>query len=67
MKNDLIKELVEQAGFYMTEKNGQALAQFAELIVKECMSVADLPNDVSGKWDHLLPSQVIKEHFGVEQ
>jgi hypothetical protein len=34
--NGRIQELVEQAGFYMTEKNGQALAQFAELIVREC-------------------------------
>lgn len=38
MKNKRIKELVEQAGFYMTEKNGQSLAEFAELIVQECVN-----------------------------
>ena len=43
------------------------LAKFAELIVRECMSVADLPNNASGQWDHLLPSEVIGKHFGVEQ
>ena len=39
---------------------------FAELIINECMIVADLPNDVSGQWDHLLPSEMIAKHFGVE-
>jgi hypothetical protein len=35
MNNERIRELVEQAGFFMTEKNGQSLAAFAELIVQE--------------------------------
>lgn len=38
-----------------------------EMIVQECMSVADLPNNASGQWDHLLSSEVIGKHFGVEE
>jgi hypothetical protein len=41
--------------------------KFAELIIRECMSVADLPNNASGQWDHLLPSEVIGKHFGVRK
>jgi hypothetical protein len=64
-----IRELAEQAtgaeeydGFRYFDK-----AKFAELIIRECMSVADLPNNASGQWDHLLPSEAIGEHFGVEE
>jgi hypothetical protein len=41
--------------------------KFAELIVRECMSVADLPKNPSGQWDHLESSEVIAKHFGVEE
>ena len=67
--NQRIKELAEQAtgaeeydGFRYFNK-----AKFAELIVRECMSVADLPKNPSGQWDHLESSEVIAKHFGVEQ
>ena len=43
------------------------MEKFAELIIRECMSVADLPNNASGQWDHLLPSEVIGKHFGVKE
>lgn len=33
--NERLKELVEQCGFYVTEKNGAALYQFAELIMED--------------------------------
>ena len=68
MINERIRELIEQAtteehdGFRYFDK-----AKFAELIVRECMSVADLPNNASGQWDHLLSSEVIGKHFGVEE
>ena len=70
--NTRIIELAEQCGFNYNENFGLTAdigadaEKFAELIISECMSVADLPNDVSGKWDHLLPSEMIAEHFGVE-
>ena len=67
--NERIKDLAKQAtgaeeydGFRYFDK-----AKFAELIVRECMSVADLPNNASGQWDHLLPSEVIGKHFGVAE
>ena len=68
--NDLIAKLYDQAT--VLEGNGDYVAgeldpvKFAELIVRECMSIADLPNNASGQWDHLLPSEVIGKHFGVE-
>ena len=68
MINERIRELIEQAtteehdGFRYFDK-----AKFAELIVRECMSVADLPNNASGQWDHLLSSEVIGKHFGVAE
>ena len=60
--NQRIIELAEQAGYDMDMQQHQ---KFAELIIRECMSVADLPNNASGQWDHLLPSEVIGKHFGV--
>ena len=68
--NERIQALAEQCtdrhfceggGFETFDKE-----KFAELIVRECMSVADLPNNASGQWDHLLSSEVIGKHFGVE-
>jgi hypothetical protein len=72
-----IQELAEQAGFYVadgkiyipstSEEITTCQKKFAELIVRECMSVADLSNNASGQWDHLLPSEVIGKHFGVDE
>ena len=67
--NEHIKELAEQADKLWdgaSPEDSEWCEKFAELIIRECMSVADLPNDVSGKWDHLLPSEMIAEHFGIE-
>jgi hypothetical protein len=70
--NERIKQLVKQAGldddmFPIDEWDNPELEKFAELIVRECMSVADLPKNSSGQWDHLESSEVIAKHFGVEE
>jgi hypothetical protein len=41
--------------------------KFAELIVRECMSVADFPKNLTGQWDHLESSEVIAAHFGLDK
>ena len=87
--NDKIKELAEQAGFNLpnnlvegvngpgvvTEKD--KLAEFAELIVRECAKTAYLYASDSKNYKHYddlgwdcLPGDLqshIKEHFGVEE
>ena len=66
MNNDRIKQLVEEAGFYMTEKNGQSLAKFAELIVRECADVVSGWKSEPFPYDPEFGARLIKEHFGVE-
>ena len=66
--NERIKELAEQAGYkdlptVRLAFQGFDKEKFAELIVKECMQVADLSN-VTGK---SIIGQRIKEHFGVKE
>ena len=62
--NERIKELVEQAN---NDVSGNAFSmaryneKFAELIVQECIQVCDRPLS-----KHMLPSDNIREHFGVE-
>ena len=74
--NERIRELAEQAGAvqygvdycrdaYPT--NLEELKKFAELIVRECMSVADFPKNLTGQWDHLESSEVIAAHFGLDK
>ena len=73
--NERIKELAKQAGIKLpdsSEYNGHiyrnSIERFAELIVKECLDIAQdraafdgfPPNDVN----HIIDE--IKEHFGVE-
>ena len=77
--NERIKLLVEQAGFFMTEKNGQQLAELAELIVKECCDIIETDlatNKVKAETDNegriwvnaqLTFSELIKRRFGVEE
>jgi hypothetical protein len=74
--NERIQELIKQAtvevrshGAFGEPERYTKLdtEKFAELIIRECMSVADLPNNASGQWDHLLPSEVIGKHFGVAE
>jgi len=78
--NERIRELAEQAGmtddkfgmFFAKDKHdedGVDLEKFAELIVKECIDIAQdranfpgyPPNDVNDIIDE------IREHFGVEE
>jgi hypothetical protein len=70
--NPRIRQLAKQAGldddmFPLDEWDNPELEKFAELIVRECMSVADLPKNSSGQWDHLESSEVIAKHFGVAE
>ena len=70
--NPRILQLAKQAGldddmFPLDEWDNPELEKFAELIVRECMSVADLPKNSSGQWDHLESSEVIAKHFGVAE
>ncbi len=67
--NERIKEFAKQAGFYKYGDDFEDIIEkFAELIVKECISIAQdraafdwaPPNDVN----HIINE--IKEHFGIE-
>ena len=77
--NERIRELAEQALEIVSNKrmlkDGQLERTwnpheydqvFAELIVRECSRIADgwVDNDDNGK---NYPSEMIKQHFGVEQ
>ena len=71
--NERIKELAEQAGIgpwgITIDKSTEIFQKFAELIVKECIEIAQdranfpgfPPNDVNDIIDE------IREHFGVEE
>ena len=74
--NERIKELSKQAWEWAEQQEYKDATQefsdileqkFAELIIRECMSVADLPKNPTGQWDHLESSEVIAKHFGVEE
>jgi len=67
--NKRIHELRDQAIKYAFDNQQSmdgAMDRFAELIIRECMSVADFPKNLTGQWDHLESSEVIAAHFGVE-
>jgi hypothetical protein len=68
--NERIRELLSQAGVhYEVMPKDTVYEKFAELIVQECISIAQdraafdwaAPNDVN----HIISE--IKEHFGVEE
>ena len=75
--NERIKELAEQAGISLSQKDysyywvesAEDIEKFAELIVKECIDIAQdranfpgfPPNDVN----HIIDE--IREHFGVDE
>jgi len=69
--NDKIKELLEQSGFqYITDDGigwagnyNASLPKFAELIVRECVNIADHSN-VNGT---SIIGERIKQYFGVEE
>jgi len=63
--NERIKQLAKQAGIFKPEVFYQhidalQLEKFAELIVTECAEIAD-------KAEPYKASDLIKQHFGVEQ
>ena len=66
--NERIKKLAEQAGFQYIKDEGigwagnynASLPKFAELIVRECAKIADSA-------EPFLSSDLIKQHFGVEE
>jgi hypothetical protein len=84
MMNDRINILAEQAGFYVSESRLEILApdsttdnvtdalrEFAELIVAECLGIVDDAerggsNDI---WDNAVKfiRRDLQEHFGVEE
>ena len=60
-KNERIRELLEQVGIkYVTMPDDTVYEKFAELIVKECAEIADTA-------EPFLASDLIKQHFGVEE
>jgi hypothetical protein len=73
--NKRIKELALQAGgSHYPDVGGITLEKFAELIVKECVSVcskqaADWEGDYATAYNDGIESCIsgIKEHFGVEE
>ena len=62
--NERIKQLAAKANFGHMENNevvyDPRLEKFAELIVLECASIADIA-------EPYLASDLIKEHFGVKE
>jgi len=62
--NERIRELLLKAGWDRYEALDERNQKFAELIVRECASIAQT---YMSRWpeDHELTKQ-IKEHFGVE-
>ena len=70
--NERIKELMTESGMieesqipgrvWTTGMNLASAEKFAALIVNECMKVCNQPLT-----KHMLPSDHIKEHFGVEE
>jgi hypothetical protein len=67
--NKKIKELADQVGLRSIYFEGESIQKFAELIVRECIDIAQdranfpdyPPNDVNDIIDE------IREHFGVEE
>ena len=64
--NERIRLLAEKAGIYKLDLSDETeywiIEKFAELIVKECASVALMSNG-----NNLYVCELIKEHFGVEE
>lgn len=69
--NERIRELAREAGLLVYNPEGvpTKLEKFAELIVKECLSIVEPTEDSGDEWCVTLKgaAQEIKEHFGVEE
>jgi hypothetical protein len=64
-----IIELVEKSdkAYALAMVPSDVLKKYTEAIVRECMSVADFPKNLTGQWDHLESSEVIAAHFGLDK
>lgn len=65
-----IRQLAEQA-FFETEYDDvqnlpETMERFAELIIKECATIADKWVDDTDNGQNY-PSEIIKQHFGVKE
>jgi len=59
--NEKIREIaLEAGGSTYPEVNTTQLIKFAELIIRECANIADIA-------EPFLASDLIKQHFGVEE
>lgn len=77
MKSERIKQLVEQCGFSVTEKNGQQLYSLIELVVADCIDKIEtyripVGNSAAGEmaceWTYDALKEIrddIREHFGI--
>ena len=77
--NERIRELAEQAGAVYSNDHAVSLLddeieKFAELIVKECISMADKESERYSNLDQEYCSmamdnyrELVKKHFGVEE
>jgi hypothetical protein len=68
--NERIKELAEQAGYdwqwdTQIDFGHKEMEKFAELIIKECLSVTKKQYNDTLPWGGV--EDTIKEHFGVEE
>ena len=76
--NERIKQLAEQAGLYdfVIESMGidEEMEKFAELIVRECVTLADKESERYSNLDQEYCSmamdnyrELVRKHFGVEE
>ena len=65
--NERIKEFAKQAGFYKYGDDFEDIIEkFAELIVRECMSLVSEPGPDMNDTERGILAQ-IKKHFGVDE
>ena len=69
--NERIKELAKQSGLWFVSSNPDLINDFAELIVRECISVVDDAERGGSNeiWDNAVKfiRRDLKEHFGVKE
>jgi len=67
--NEQIKQLALAAGgSHYPDVGGRTLEKFAELLIRECVKIADIERDTSAGCGYVTQTtgQRIKKHFGVE-
>jgi hypothetical protein len=67
--NKQIKQLALAAGgSHYPDVGGRTLEKFAELLIQECINVADIERDTSAGCGYVTQTtgQRIKKHFGVD-